>query len=173
MSISLRPHGQQHARLPGPSPTPWACSNSYPASWWCHPTISSSVVPFSSCLHSLPVSGSVLMSQFFTSHSLSYEISQPIKANHTTFHRLTRSLWWSMLSVECVSEQIHFLSITVIRQQEPEFHYCGFWPSHVSQSPKQGFGPVQILAHAFKSQHDEAFSALLDLQNLDQCPGNT
>ena len=127
MSNSLRPHRLQHARLPWPSPTPWACSNSYPVSWWCHLTISSSVVPFSSCLQSLPVSGSFLMSQFSTSHSLSYEISQPIKANHTTFHRLTHPLWWPMLSVECVSEQIHFLPITVIRQQEPKFHYCEFW----------------------------------------------
>ena len=57
---SLRPHGLhglQHARLPCPSPTPGACSNSYP-SWWCHPTISSSVMPFSSCLQSFPASGS-------------------------------------------------------------------------------------------------------------------
>ena len=50
MSDSLRPYGLQHARLPCPSPTSWACSNSCPSSWWCHPTISSSVIPFSSCL---------------------------------------------------------------------------------------------------------------------------
>ena len=67
MSDSLRPHGLQHARLPCPSPTPRACSNSCPSSWWCHPTISSSVVPFSSCLQSFPASGSFPMSQFFTS----------------------------------------------------------------------------------------------------------
>ena len=48
VSESLRPHGLQHTRLPCPSPTPEACSNSYPSIWWCHPTISSSVVPFSS-----------------------------------------------------------------------------------------------------------------------------
>ena len=53
-----------HARLPCPSPTPRACSNSCPLSWWCHPTISSSVVPFSSCLQSFPASGSFPMSQF-------------------------------------------------------------------------------------------------------------
>ena len=50
VSISLQPHGLQHTRLPCPSPTPTACSNSCPSSRWCHPTISSSVVPFSSCL---------------------------------------------------------------------------------------------------------------------------
>ena len=52
MSNSLRPLGLQNARLPCPSPTPGACSNSCPSSWWCHPIISSSVVPFSSCLQS-------------------------------------------------------------------------------------------------------------------------
>ena len=61
MSDSLRPHRLQHARLPCPSPTPRACLSSQ----WCHPTISSSVTPFSSCLQSFPASGSFPMSQFF------------------------------------------------------------------------------------------------------------
>jgi len=60
-------HGLKHARLPCPSPTPRACSKSCPSSRWCHPTISSSIVPFSSCLHSFPASGSFPMNQFFTS----------------------------------------------------------------------------------------------------------
>ena len=63
MSDSLWPHGLQHARPPCPSPTPGACSNSCPLSRWCLPTISSSIVPFSSCLQSFPASGSFLMSQ--------------------------------------------------------------------------------------------------------------
>ena len=67
MSDSLQPHGLQHTRLPCPSPTPGACSNSCPSSRWCHPTISSSVVPFSSCLQSFTASGSFPLSQFFTS----------------------------------------------------------------------------------------------------------
>ena len=58
MSHSLEPHKLQHARLPCPSLTPQICSNSCPLSWWCHPTMSSSVVPFSSCLQSFPASGS-------------------------------------------------------------------------------------------------------------------
>ena len=66
MSNSLRPHGLQHARLLCPSLTPGACSNSCPLSRWCHPTISSSVVSFSSHLQSFPTSGSFQMSQFFT-----------------------------------------------------------------------------------------------------------
>ena len=57
VSDSLRPHGLQHGRLPCPSPTPGACSNSCPLSQWCHPTISSSVIPFFSCLLSFPASG--------------------------------------------------------------------------------------------------------------------
>ena len=64
---TLQPHGLQHPRLPCPSPTPRAYSNSYPLSQWCHPTISSSVVPFSSCLQSFPASGSFPVSQFFAS----------------------------------------------------------------------------------------------------------
>ena len=67
MSKSLLPQGLQHTRLPCPSPTPGAYSNLCPSSRWCHPTISSSVVPFSSCLQSFPVSGSFPMSQFFAS----------------------------------------------------------------------------------------------------------
>ena len=67
MSDCLRPHGLQHTRLPCPSATPGACSNSCPLSQWCHPAISSSVVPFSSCFQSFPASGSFPMSQSFTS----------------------------------------------------------------------------------------------------------
>ena len=65
MSDSLRSHESQHARPSYPSPTPGAYSNSCPLSQWCHPAISSSVVPFSSCLQSLPAWGSLTMSQLF------------------------------------------------------------------------------------------------------------
>ena len=67
MSDSLWSHGLQHARLLCPSPAPKACSNSCPSSWWCHPTVSSSVIPFSSHLQSFPASGSFPMNQFFAS----------------------------------------------------------------------------------------------------------
>ena len=67
LSESLRPYGLQHAKLPCPSPTPRAYSYSCLSSQWCHPTISSSVVPFSSCLQFFPASESFPMSQFFTS----------------------------------------------------------------------------------------------------------
>ena len=67
MSNSLRPHGLQHARLPCPSPAPRAYSNSYPSSQQYHPTISSSVIPFSSHLQSFPASESFQISQLFAS----------------------------------------------------------------------------------------------------------
>ena len=67
MSNPLWPHGLHHTRPPCPSPTPRVYSNSCPLSRWCHPTISSSVIPFSSCLQSFPTSGSFQMSQFFPS----------------------------------------------------------------------------------------------------------
>ena len=75
MSDSLWPHGPQHARPPCPSSTPRVYSNSSPLSWWCHPTILSSVVPFSSCLQSFSASGSFQMSQLFASGGQSIEIS--------------------------------------------------------------------------------------------------
>ena len=75
MSTSSQPHGLQHSRPPCPSPTPGVYSNSCPLSCWCHPTISSSVVPFSSCLQSFPTSGSFQMSQFFTSGGQSFSFN--------------------------------------------------------------------------------------------------
>ena len=77
MSNSLQPHGRQHTRLPWPSPTPRACSNSCTSSRWCHPTISSSIVPFSFHLHSFPASKSFPRSQFFTSGGQSIGVSAP------------------------------------------------------------------------------------------------
>ena len=75
MSESLWPHGRQHSRPPCPSPTPRACSNSCPSNQWCHSTISSSVIPLSSCLQSFPVSRSFPMSQFFVSGGQSTGVS--------------------------------------------------------------------------------------------------
>ena len=79
VSNSLRPHGLQHTRLPCPSPTSGTCSNSHPSSRWCHPTILSSVVPFS-CFQSFPASGSFPMSQFFASGGQSSGVSASASA---------------------------------------------------------------------------------------------
>ena len=75
VSYSLQPHELQHARPPCPSPTPGVHSNPCPSSQWCHPTISSSVVPFSSCPQSFPATGSFPMSQLFASGGQSVGIS--------------------------------------------------------------------------------------------------
>ena len=75
MSDSLKPHELQHARLLCPSPTPGVCSNSCLLSWWCHPTISFSVFPFSSCLKSFPASRYFPMSQYFASGGQSIGVS--------------------------------------------------------------------------------------------------
>ena len=74
MSTSLKPYGQEHARLPCPSPSPRVCSNSCPLSRWCHPTISSSVNPFSSCPQSF-TSGSLSRSHLFASDEQNFGVS--------------------------------------------------------------------------------------------------
>ena len=82
MSSSLWPHGEQHTRLPCPSSTPGACSNSCPLSQWCHPTITSSVVPFSFRLQSFPASGSFPRSKLFTSGGQSIGVSASVSVLH-------------------------------------------------------------------------------------------
>ena len=83
---TLHPHGLQQARLPCPSPTPRTCSNSSPLSQWCHSTISSSIIPFSSCLQSFPASGSFLMSHLFTSGSQSIGASASTSVLRMNIH---------------------------------------------------------------------------------------
>ena len=82
MPDSMWPRTLQHAGPPCPSPTPGACLNPCPSSWWCHPTISSSVIPFFSCLQSFPASGSFQMSQFFTSGGQSIGASASVLATN-------------------------------------------------------------------------------------------
>ena len=93
VSDSLRPHGLQHARLPCPSPSPGACSNLGPLSQWYHPSISSSVIPLSSCLQSFPASGSFLMNRLFASGGQSIGASAHLKEGNNT--GLPCSWWWT------------------------------------------------------------------------------
>ena len=81
-SCSLQPHGLQHARLFCPSPSPGACSSSCLLSQWCHPTISSSVIPFSSCLQFFPALRSFPISQLFTSGGQSWNFSFSISPSN-------------------------------------------------------------------------------------------
>ena len=101
MTNSLRPHRLQHARSPCPSPTPRVYSNSCPLSQWCHPTISSSVIPFSSCLQSFLASRSLQISQFFTSGGQSIGVSTStsvLPVNIQVWFPLGWTGWISLLS---------------------------------------------------------------------------
>ena len=101
MSDPLRPHGLQPARLLCPSPIPRACSNSCPSSRWCHRTVSSSVIPFSSCLQSFPVSGLFPMSQFFSLGGQSMGVSASASVfsmNIQDWFPLGLTGWTSLLS---------------------------------------------------------------------------
>ena len=117
MSDSLWPHSLQHSRLPCPSPTPGAYSNSCQLSRWCHPTISSSVVPFSSCLQSFPSSGSFLRSQFFASDVQSIRVSASAQSFQWIFRTdfLQDRLVWSCCPRKGLSRV--FSSITIQRRQ--------------------------------------------------------
>ena len=97
MYDSLEPHGLQHDRLPCPSPTPRAYLNSSPPSWWCHPAISFSVVPFCFRLRSFPVSGAFKMSQFFVSGGQSIGASV-LPVNIQDWFPLGWNSWISLLS---------------------------------------------------------------------------
>ena len=101
VSESLWPHESQHARPPCPSPTPEAYSNSCPLSQWCHPTISSSVVPFSSCPQSFPASGSFLMSQLFEAGGQSIGVSASTSVlTMNTQDWSSRMDWLDLLAVQ-------------------------------------------------------------------------
>ena len=101
MFDSLWTHGLQHARLLCPSPSHKACSNSGPLSQWCHPTVSSSVIPFSSCLQFFPASGSFPMSKLFSSGSQRFGVSASasvLPMNIQALFPLGWTCWISLLS---------------------------------------------------------------------------
>ena len=107
----LQTHGLQHARPPCPSPTPGVYLDSCPLSWWCHPAISSSVVPFSSSLQYFPTSGSFQMSQFFKSGGQSIGVSAsasvlPMNISNIYFSYEIQSLLHLLLE-ECVNDSLY------------------------------------------------------------------
>ena len=117
MSDSLRPHTLQHIRLPCPSSTPGAYSNSCPLRRWCHATISSSVGPFSSCLQSFPASGSFPMSQLFASggHSIGASASASLLPMNTQDWSPLR--WTSWISLQSKGLSRVFSYTTVQKHQ--------------------------------------------------------
>ena len=117
MSDSLRPHGPQHARPPCPSPTPGVYSNSCPLSQWCHSAISSSIIPFSSCLQSFPASGSFPMSWFFTSGGQSIGVSAWASVLLMNIQDWFPLAWTGWISLQSKGLWRVFSNITVQKHQ--------------------------------------------------------
>ena len=127
MSDSLRPHGLQHARLPCPSPSHGVCSNSYPLSWRCHATISSSVVP-NSYLQSFPASGSFLVSRLFASGG------QSIGASASGSVLLNIQDWSPLRLTGLISLQTMGLSRVFSSPRVQKHRFFGLQPSLWSSS---------------------------------------
>ena len=125
MSNSLRPHGLQHARLPCPSRTPGAYSNSCPLSRWCHPTFSSSVVPFFSHLQSLPASGSFPMSQLFASGGQRIGISASASVLPMNIQ------WFPLVWTGWISKVNEVINVGVLLQ-------CSLWPYKTRKRHQSG-----------------------------------
>ena len=117
VSDSLRPHELQHARPPYPSPTPGVYSNSCPLSWWCHPTTSSSVVPFSSCPQSFPASESYQMSQLFILGGQSIEFSASTSVLPMNTQDWSPLGWTGWISLKSKGLSRVFSSTTVQKHQ--------------------------------------------------------
>ena len=117
VSNSLRPHESQHARPPCPSPTPRVYSNPCPLSQGCHPTISSSVVPFSSCSQSFPASGSFQVSQLFASSGQSIGVSASISVLPMTIQDSFPLGWTGWISLQSKGLPRVFANTTVQKHQ--------------------------------------------------------
>ena len=131
VSDSLWPHGLQHTRVPYPSPSPRVCSNSCPLSWWCHPTSSSSVMPFSSCLQSFPASGSFPMSQFFTSSSQSIGVSASTSVLPVNIQDWCPLGWTGLISLQSKGLSRVFSNTTVQKHQFFSAHLSLWSNSHI------------------------------------------
>ena len=117
MSDSLWPHELQHPRPPCPSPTPGVYSNSCPSSRWCHPAISSSVIPFSSCPQSLPASGSFPMSQLFAWGGQSIKVSASASVLPVNTQDWSALEWTGWFSLQSKGLSRVFSSTTVQKHQ--------------------------------------------------------
>ena len=117
VSDSLQHHGLQHTWLPCPSSTSGACSNSCPSSWWCHSTISSPVILFSSCLQSFPASGSFQMSQFFTSDGQSIGVSASASVLPTNIQDWSPLGWTGWISLQSKRLSRVFSNTTLQKHQ--------------------------------------------------------
>ena len=134
VSDSLQLHGLQHARPPCPSPAPRACSNSCPSSQWCHPIISSSVIPFSSCLQSFPASRSFPVSHFFPSGGQSIGASASASVFPMNIQAWFPLGWAGLISLQSKGLSRVFFNTWLISYNGPIsvlFHLLFILPSHV------------------------------------------
>ena len=131
VSDSLRPHESQHARPPCPSPTPGVHSNSCPSSWWCHPSISSSVLPFSSRLQSFPATGSFPVSWLFTSGSQRIGASASASALPMNIQGWFPLGWTGLISLQSLGLSRVFSITTVQKHQFFSTQLSFWWLSHV------------------------------------------
>ena len=137
MSDSLRPHESQHARPPCPSPTPGVYSNPCPWSQWCHPTISSSVVPFSSCPQSLPASESFPMSQLFAWGGQSTGVSALASFLPKKSQGSTPSEWTGWISLQSKGLSRVFSNTTVQKHQFFSAQLSSQSDSHIHTWPQE------------------------------------
>ena len=131
----LQPHGLQHSRPPCPSPTPGVYSNSCPLSQWCHPTISSSVVPFSSCPQSLPASEYFPMSQLFTSGGQSIGVSASTPVHPMNTQDWSPLGWTGWISLQSKGLSRVFSSTTVQKHQFFSAQFSLWSNSHIYTWP--------------------------------------
>ena len=130
MSDSLQPHGLQHARLRCLSLTPGAYSNSCPSSRWCHPTISSSVGPFSSCFQAFPASGSFPVSQFLTSSGQSIGVSASASVLPMNIQDWFPLGWTDLISLQSKGLSRVFSNTTVQKNQFFSVQFSLYSNSH-------------------------------------------
>ena len=135
LSDSLWPHGLQHDRLPCPSPTPGVYPNSCPLSRWCPSTISSSVVPFSSCLQSFPTSGSFQMSQLFSSGGQSTGVSASTSVLPMNNQDWSPLGWTGWISLQSKGLSRVFSNTTVQKHQFFSAHLSSQSNSHIHTWP--------------------------------------
>ena len=139
---SLRPHEPQHARPPCSSPTPRVHPNPCPLSWWCHSTISSSVIPFSSCPQSFLASGSFQMSQFFTSGGQSIGVSASVSVPPMNTQDWSPLEWTGWISLQSKGLSRVFFNTTVQKHQ--------FFGAQLSSQSNSHF-QVKLMSFCFAS----------------------
>ena len=158
MSDSLQPHEPQHSRPPCPSPTPGVYPNSCPLSWWCHLTISSSVVPFSTCPQSFPAWGSFQMSQLFESGGQSIRVSAS-----TSVLPMNIQDWFPLGMTGLISLQSKGLSRVFSNTTVQKHHFLGALPSSQSNSHIHTWLSYSILKPTMKSEVPSKIESLLPL----------